>query len=480
MRKNIFKAITLFFLLTGCASLTDQGREALAKGEVENALSLFQRATKANATDGEALEGLRKAQQAWIERKLIDVRLFRLANNFGESENLLLKLIQNENEWQVFPSQVAFATQTEEINYFAGRTRSRIKGFIEKKNPLGAQSEFLRNRFILEKAMSANVSALENSIYDAGKSFCVESEKSLKDYEFYTHKWLVQSCKVWKYPVKDRKLKNSVALFADLKTNSKVENLSLELTNSLDQNIRTAFLKSKWHDPAGVSILTAGVVGEFKSKTLESEVRRSAPYTVQVAYEEESIRAVQPKENSNGGLIAVLGLLFGSSANERVVPNGNGTEKVYTTRYRPEIRYHYYDAVETKSLKVLDGKLHTSLNNQKIISTIAGDYKSIQDKHSENFPEAGLKPANPQFITDQEWITSMGGIWIQKLTAELQNYWLHNFCNELIANKSFSEREQMNRCAYQVTFATPEPLKQYYLKNWEIPFDSWQQLIQSN
>ena len=168
--RHVVLFFSSFFFLVGCASLSEQGKEALAAGEYERALSLYELALKNNKNNPEAKEGLRQARQAWIERKLIDVRLLRLADNFGDSEKLLRQLIQNQNEWQVFPVQAAFSTQTEEMNYFANRIRERIRKFLDQRNPLAAHIELNENRFLLEKALSENLSRVENTIYESGKN----------------------------------------------------------------------------------------------------------------------------------------------------------------------------------------------------------------------------------------------------------------------------------------------------------------------
>ena len=103
-------------LFTNCASLTEQGYQALSESKYDEALRLFQSAVRKDESDPKAIQGLKTAQQAWIEKKLIDVRLFRLANNIGDSEELLNKLIKYQNAWQVFPSGPAFSTQKEEVS----------------------------------------------------------------------------------------------------------------------------------------------------------------------------------------------------------------------------------------------------------------------------------------------------------------------------------------------------------------------------
>ncbi|WP_413944684.1 hypothetical protein [Bdellovibrio sp. HCB-162] len=83
MIKNWIVLVVLSLTMISCASLTKQGQEALEEGKYEKALSLFEQAYKNNSNDPDAREGLRKARQMWLERKLIDVRLLRLGRSLS-------------------------------------------------------------------------------------------------------------------------------------------------------------------------------------------------------------------------------------------------------------------------------------------------------------------------------------------------------------------------------------------------------------
>lgn len=182
----IFVACSLI-LFTNCASLTERGYEALNESKYDEALSLFQQAVRYDKSDSKALQGLKTAQQAWIEKKLIDVRLLRLANNIGESESLLNQLILNQNEWQVFPSGPAFSTQKDEISLLADRIFGKIKKYVENKNPIAAQVEFNKNRSLLNETLKQDTASLEKSIAATGKSYCLQTEKTILPYEYYTY-----------------------------------------------------------------------------------------------------------------------------------------------------------------------------------------------------------------------------------------------------------------------------------------------------
>lgn len=462
--------------LSSCASLTKQGEDALIEGEYDKALTLFERALNENKNDASAKEGLSKARAAWLQKKLIDVRLFRLSNNIGESESLLLQIINHENEWHIFPTGAAYATQGEEIEIFAIRIQNKIRNYLEKKNPIAAQLEYNRHSFILEKALQQNTAKLKNNIYDVGVRFCKDLENSLTQDDYYTNIWLSQTCKIWNISLKKIKTRNSVSFFKDVKVQTKINGFSNSLDQVLFESIVKAFNTSLWHDPDSNVTLNLDVRGNFSSKQNEMPVKRVKEYQVQIPYEEAVKRVKARKQPQTPGILDIITLLAGS--NERVVDNNDGTETVYTTKYRIETRYHNYNAVEMKSFKSLDGSIVVKINDHTFATKIGSEFIFSSDRHAENFPDIGLTPNDPKFISDEDWLKTMSPQWTQKLSNELQQHWVDKFCLKISEDKSnLSEREKYFRCAYQISEVAPENLAQYYLKNWEISFNDWYRLV---
>ena len=481
---SVFRYSLLLFVVSnilGCASLTSRGYDALNAGEYEKALSLFQQAHQKNSNDAEAVEGLRTAQQEWLNRKLIDVRLLRLGGNIGDSEKLLLEIIKHENEWQVFPTGVAFSTQKEEISLFSDRVESRINEHLKKSNPLAAQMEFNRNHFILGEARGQNIAPIINKIYASGIEFCKKTAGSLESDEYYTGIWLAQTCAAWKYSVKIPKMKNSVVLFKDVQPKSSVQGFNPELEKILSNNIRSAFILSKWKDPEGSAVLSLEVDGKFNSRFSEKAVYRTAHYSVQVPYSESYKRdkAGRKEPSALESIGGLLNFLAGSTPTEYVQDNFDGTETVTVTKYRFEPRTYNYKATQMNSEKVLEGSLKARLDKEAFSMNANKKYTSEQDRHNENFPEANLTPSNPQFISDAQWIESVSKELVYEISTQLQQSWITRFCDPDLNANGLSKRELINRCAFQVTAVAPENLRQHYLSTWQISFQDWQALVNS-
>ncbi|HPI40315.1 MAG TPA: hypothetical protein PLJ21_05885 [Pseudobdellovibrionaceae bacterium] len=476
--KIFFYSITFLFFLTACSTLSEQGESALKEGDVDKALYLYQRsAQEEKSVDG--LSGLKKAQQSWIEKKLIDVRLLRLGNNLTASEALLLQLLKNEEEWNIFAKGAAFSTQSEEVLFFAQRIHRRIENFLANDNPIAAQSELMKNSFILEKALGANISNLKNQIYKKGHIYCKSAENSLKKNEYFSFIWLKKTCQTWKINLKTANLQSSVQLIKDISPVIDVSGLNKSIHEDLIQNFRQAFRKSHWFDENGSAILPIFFTGKFEASQSETPVNRLAKYSVLVPYEEKSIRKKQPQSDTTG-LVSALVFLFGSSSGERTFDNQDGTETVYVTKYRSEPRVKEYPAIALRANKELVGEIKAHIQNQEFKTEVRGDYQFNEDRHEMNFPDIGLVPSNPQFISDIDWIRSMSPHWMNKITSELKDLWIQRFCAPFEVNaQSLSEREQAHRCAFQLDTGAPESLRQFYFKNFSIAFEDWKALVEA-
>lgn len=121
-----------------------------------------------------------------------------------------------------------------------------------------------------------------------------------------------------------------------------------------------------------------------------------------------------------------------------------------------------------------------SLDQQNLNYKIEENLKLIEDKHNENFPEANLKLQTPLVPTNEQWISSLGDSFVQKLTDSLQNEWTSRFCSPLVKLDSNSANfdELIHRCTYQFSEGiAPEVVNQYYLSQWKISYNDYKSLL---
>lgn len=479
MKKCILLLSTMFVF--SCTTMTEQGYEALEAGRTEEALSIFQKLTEKEDVPSEAREGLRKAQQQWIERKLIDVRLLRLGENIGGSESLLKEIVQRQTEWQSFPTRVAYATQMEEIQLYSERVKERIYNAVKQKNPLLAQFEYNTHQFILNKALTENTSKLQNQIFKEAEDFCNQESKQIQSTDYFKQIWLLGTCRIWGLKLKEKKVSSSVRFFKNIVPKIQIQNLDQKETDVLSQHLTKAFQNSKWYKPDGAFDLLAELKGEFTSEVKEKDVIRTARYFVDVPYEETYKRVRDVKEKNESGFGALLGVLFSSSSSERVTNNGDGTETVHVTKYYKEKKDYPYKVVEVRASKNLDGEIVYSLDRQSMSYKVAEVWSLLEDRHKENFGEAGLKPHTPVIPSHEQWLASLGDNLIEKLTDSLQTEWINRFCMTLNSVKSTDPKfdEMIHRCGYQINGVIPTVMNQYYLDKWKIGYNDYRSIIVS-
>ncbi|MDB2426188.1 hypothetical protein N9W41_01450, partial [bacterium] len=136
--------ILVTFLTIGCSTLHDKAQKHLTNESYDQAIGVYQDILRYDPKDRGALAGLTKARVGWIGKKLIQVRLLRLAGNHRKSLDLLLSIYSNENAWGVFPTGAAAFTQEEESHFAQKSIKFVVLKSLKKNKPLKAQ-------FYLEK-----------------------------------------------------------------------------------------------------------------------------------------------------------------------------------------------------------------------------------------------------------------------------------------------------------------------------------------
>lgn len=248
----------------------------------------------------------------------------------------------------------------------------------------------------------------------------------------------------------------------------------------LNEHLQKSFQKSRWYKADGNFELNTNLTGVFNSQITETPVIRYASYFVQVPYQESFRRVKQSSPTSKSNTSSSLFELLSPKPVEKIIDNRDETETVTITKYRREERIYKYMAHSIEARKKIEGHLVFSLDQQNLNYKIEENLKLIEDKHNENFPEANLKPQTPLVPTDEQWISSLGDSFVQKLTDSLQNEWTSRFCSPLVKLDSTSANfdELIHRCTYQLSEGiAPEVVNQYYLSQWKISYNDYKSLL---
>src|SRR4051794_18068864 len=98
-----FWVLAVLVAFLGCSSLKKKAQESLEAGSYDRAMQLFEQYLRKNPDDSEALQGLKDARHGWIDKKLISVRMARLAGNQQQALDLLLEALNKEQNWKFLP-----------------------------------------------------------------------------------------------------------------------------------------------------------------------------------------------------------------------------------------------------------------------------------------------------------------------------------------------------------------------------------------
>ncbi|TSA04206.1 MAG: hypothetical protein D4R81_02210, partial [Nitrospiraceae bacterium] len=104
-------------LFLGCNQLHRDAQTLMEGENYGDAAKVYERILKVDPSDAKAIVGLKKARLGWIDKKLLDVRMLRLAEQAGPASELLKQIIKSEREWQFYPEGAVQYTQEEETQY---------------------------------------------------------------------------------------------------------------------------------------------------------------------------------------------------------------------------------------------------------------------------------------------------------------------------------------------------------------------------
>lgn len=463
----------LFF--TGCMTTAEKAYEALSKDEIDKGLLLANQAIKERADLPENQEVLKQARTKWINRKLIDVRLFRLSENFVQSEAVLLQVIKNQSDWQVFPTGAAFSTQTEELKLFDERLTSQMMKSLSEELPFLTFSQIKKAKqqygFYLNKDYS--------KLYDAAKKIaerqCLERSRSLTKTEFYQIWLWKKNCSLFNINSNFVKSNSPIKLFNHLAI-STPDSLSLEndfdkIKKQIDDSLNTSFKKSKWSDENSNQNLELKIEGTLNNQVTEKPAKRYQDYTVNVPYEYEE---VQPKQNRSS-VGSFFHLLDSMNSPTRERDNGDGTITITKTGYREEPRIYYYKALEVRQLIKLDWQAHLSLEKKAVDINFKEQYDQSSDEHNENQPLMSLFPKKRILIKTPDWLNLILPNLSNQFYKKLSEEWELGFC-EPLTGQTTAPVENLLRCAYGAESEIPVNVDAFFKENTGLSLEDWKKL----
>lgn len=468
-------ALSLILPLSGCMTTAERAYEALSKDEIDKGLALANQAVAERAELPENQEVLKQARTKWINRKLIDVRLFRLSENFVQSEAILMQLIKNQSDWQVFPSGVAFATQAEELKQFDERLNEKLREGLNKERPVLVYSQIKKVKEQYGYYLNKDYSKLLDAAKKIAEKQCLEKSKSLSENEYYQIWVWKKNCSLFNIGTTFTKTSSPVKLFSHLQIvapDSLNSEIDFEIIKEqIDESLNSSFKKSKWADENSTQNMDLKIEGSLTNLINESPVKRYQDYTVSVPYEYEEI---QPKQNrsSVSSFFHLLGTID-SPTRER--DNGDGTVSITKTGYREDPRIYYYKATEVRQIIKLDWKAHLSLEKKEVAIQFKEQYEKSSDEHGENQSLMGLFPKKRILIKIPDWLNLVLPNLSNQFYKKLSEEWEMGFCEPLTGIKE-APAESILRCAYGAEKNFPTNVDFYFNDKIGLSLAEWKKL----
>ena len=461
----------------GCSTFTERIEKQLSENRVDAALSSVQSARLETPGDQEIIGLERRVRLRWLSTKLIDVRLNRLAENKGESIELMRKILKNENEWSLIPNGAVFATQAEETSFLSRYVQAGIYQALARHRPLEAESKYRRDKNLLEDLLKIETARVKTAIAREGSAFCESASRSLSDSDFYTSSFLKKSCGEFHSPLPNRRLVNSVQLFRELRPRMDIQNMPRERISDFSSGMKTEFERSLWYDAGASRVLDLTITGTVETDVQTQVAFRSKPYTVRIPYE---ITSIQSKAARTGlqTFFDVLSWALTTSLPRHEVDNGNGTITVFETRYREEIRHFDYQVNEVTQTLSVNWKITSAPHGQPHVFEFIDRIKTTSDEHSNRSDVADVHPEVRKVILPADWLRTLNGRLIDRIGEEFNVAWVEQFCGAggslMAANLA---PELYHRCIYGANGRAPSFANEWFKQRYGIEIEAWRQLV---
>ena len=466
-RHKICAIFATALLLANCSSAQKRAEKLFEDGLFLEAAEQYQSILKSHPADTDALAGLKRARDAWIDRGLIDVRLNRQAGKNEGAADLLLLIMTHETEWKAAPASKAAFTQREENSYFTEFALGRLEKDWQKKQPLRAEYFIKKYSAILgSDEASGLVAKLQRKTQTLGAETCKSMVSALNPKTFFKtsyfyREFLVRYCDHWQTPLPSAwtKLENSredsaanlPTFYAGARLQGTVAGLSVPRFQALESKLGEALSKTAWSAPNSATtamISMSGLWSESHDRTPHNQRHIyfiDEPYTkyVQVEHERsvpETVPTSVPDPSAPGGFRTDMVTRYRS-------------EKYYNTE--PQTAFRKVDRVYSYVATFHDQKIGVDLlarfdlQGKSIETSISEKAHAEGVEHHESQSSIGLYPVTPKLIDVEAWWKEQSGRFTDQWQQALAGNWIDRFCGETAPSDPTALAESALRCARQ-------------------------------
>lgn len=434
-------------LLCACSSAHKKAEKFMDAGLYDDAARVYEEILTKSSDDEDAVIGLKKARDASVDKRLIEVRMARLGGNQDLALNLLLQVVELEKQWKLIPAGKVAFTQDEEKAFGLQFFQAKIGRDLREKKPLRGEYSLRKYRTLFSGEPSGRYRALQSQVQELGKNHCqTEWKKDLsKGKPFYTL-LLKQVCSFWGETVSvhpDDLASLGALLFGSIQVRAKIEGLSEESRALWEEGVSKVFRGLAWFDQVGkkkLDVVITGSLLESKSKNSRHQIHY---YSVSEPYTE---------------YVKVRKAIAGQP--------GKYTEEVEKrTSYRSVQKEHPYLAYEIEQILKLNVNAPVALGEPSpILVGQSGETSAKGIEHYENIPMIGLSSKRVTLESPVAFANEQGKLFIKKFEKSLKSRWVELFCGSNALGGGPTEgAESAAKCLRQRT-EEPIPLIDEWLQ----------------
>ncbi len=456
----------LFFFISSCKSLEEEGIELYEQGLYQEALYKFEAATTRDPGNVEAKSWVQKTRTKIIDKGLLEVRFLRMGKNLKAATEKLETLLRKQEIWHISYTSALTSSQEKEVKEANAYLEEIIKEAQAKETP--TYIKWIELQF--ERTIAAGES--KNFLQSINADLKRKAEKKylslvskLTKKSFFSKDVVEAYASLWRIKTKPVKLdKNDPSRFSELTITQKINNKNpkkIKLT-SLNRELKNTFSNSLFYHPYSKKKLALKLTGETSYHKFHYLESRTAFYR-------EPYTEYEYVEKVTHNPIVLGDRVYTDPAPVREM------EMVPVTRYRTE-KFPYQVLIYNEDYTInLNGK-YTNHQFATDIS-LSMNPKNTTEAHDISMPKASVEPAVPRFLNPREVEHEAVQNFSRKLRNQLHMAWEKRYCHS--HGLSAQEKEEsLHRC----TLVKPlnQEVNSWYKKNFGVNHATFQELIAHN
>jgi len=409
---HLFIFVVFLLSLQSCTTKFKRAQELMTEKNYDEALAIMDELVARDPSDSDYQVGLKDARLGVISQSLIKVRMTRLAQNNNESWELLRKVFEQQNNWNLFPTGAVAFTQTEEIDEAFKNLKAEINQLDRDHKPLRILYLVERYKILFGEAKRKSFESSVDQARKDSRKYCVDLAKIRSNQTYYLNMFTNNLCNYLGLKIKavdtEPEMYNQIRVSTDPKSN-----IPSQFATAFKMHLDKKMEKSGWINSQSDKTMALEIGGDYFFREITTREPRTHTYY-------EKIRLTNP----------------------------NGTVSEHD-----EPRYFYYSANVVIQDFSTDLVLVNSDSNIIILKDLY-ESNARRTYHDYSNYAINLHPESTGFsYSESEWREKALNQIANKYLKNIENIYDQKFCQSLSENqKRESLLNQSLKCIQQTVF----------------------------